>query len=257
MARLDELVGFLDAELRTSEVPDSEAALNGLQLENSGTVSRIAAAVDYSNQTIEGAVAAGATLLIVHHGMYWRGREALIGINLARLRSALAGDLAVYSSHIPLDLHPELGNNVLLARELGLRADGSFGRYRDVEIGVTGTDERDTVELFARLKAFSARFGTAAVCTKIERGHRTRRWAIITGAGASPESLAEARERGVDALIVGEGPHHTAVEAMERGPVVMYGGHYATETLGVQALAARASERFDVPWTFIDAPTGL
>jgi dinuclear metal center YbgI/SA1388 family protein len=257
MARLDELVAYFDAELRTSEIPDSDAAVNGLQLENSGRVSRIAAAVDYSAQTVEGAVAAGATLLIVHHGMYWRGREALVGINLARLRGAIAADLAVYSSHIPLDVHPDLGNNALLARELGLRVDGSFGRYRDVEIGVTGSSDRDTAELFATVKAFSARYGTEAVCTKLPRGHRTRRWAIITGAGASPESLAEARERGVDALIVGEGPHHTAVEAMERGPVVMYGGHYATETLGVQALADRASKRFDVPWSFIDTPTGL
>ena len=257
MARLEELVGYFDAELRTSEVPDSDAAVNGLQLENSGTVTRIAAAVDYSAQTIERAVAARATLLIVHHGMFWRGREALVGVNFARLRGAIASDLAVYSSHIPLDVHPELGNNVLLARKLGLRVDGSFGRYRDIEIGVTGTGDHDTAELFASLKAFSAHYGSAAVCTTGDRAHRTRRWAIITGAGASPESLAEARDRAVDTLIVGEGPHHTAVDAMERGPVVMYGGHYATETLGVQALAARASERFDVPWTFIDAPTGL
>jgi putative NIF3 family GTP cyclohydrolase 1 type 2 len=163
----------------------------------------------------------------------------------------------VYSSHIPLDVHPVLGNNVLLARELGLQVDGSFGRYRDVEIGVTGSSDRDTAELLTTVKAFSARYRTEAVCTKLPREHRTRRWAIITGAGASPESLAEARVRGVDTLIVGEGPHHTAVEAMERGPVVMYGGHYATETLGVQALADRASKRFDVPWSFIDTPTGL
>ena len=257
MPRLEELVGYFDSELRTSEIPDFDAALNGLQLENSGRVTGIAAAVDYSARAIEGAVTAQANLLIVHHGMYWRGAERLVGVNLTKLSTALAGDLAVYSSHIPLDLHPELGNNAELARELRLNVDGAFGRYRNVEIGVTGPADMATRELFDRVSAFSARYATTAICTPAAIERRTRRWAIITGAGASPETLAEARERGVDTLIVGEGPHHTAVDAMERGPVVIYGGHYATETLGVRALARRAGERFDIPWTFIDVPTGL
>jgi dinuclear metal center YbgI/SA1388 family protein len=257
MPRLRELIDYFDSELRTSDIPDSDAAMNGLQLENSGQVSSIAATVDFSTRAIEGAVAARANLLIVHHGMFWRGAEPLVGVHRARLGAALAGDLAVYSSHIPLDVHPELGNNAQLARELRLDVDGTFGRYRTVEIGVTGRSDLPTRELFDRVATFSARFATTAVCTPAPVEHRTRRWAIITGAGASPESLAEARDRGVDTLIVGEGPHHTAVDAMERGPVVIYGGHYATETLGVRALAKRAGEHFGVPWTFIDLPTGL
>jgi dinuclear metal center YbgI/SA1388 family protein len=257
MPRLKELVDFFDSELRTSEIPDSDAAVNGLQLENSGRVTGIAAAVDYSTQTVEGAMAAHASVLIVHHGMYWRGAEPLVGKSLERVRAAIAGDLAVYSSHIPLDMHPELGNNVLLARELRLDADGTFGRYRDIEIGVSGRCDLPTAELFGRVQEFSAKYATTAVCTAVPTGHRTQHWAIITGAGASTDSLREARERGVDTLIVGEGPHHTAVEALERGPVVIYGGHYATETLGVRALASRAAERFEVPWTFVDVPTGL
>jgi dinuclear metal center YbgI/SA1388 family protein len=257
MPRLKELIDYFDSELRTSEIPDSDAALNGLQLENSGRVTSIAATVDFSARAIEAAVDAHANLLILHHGMYWRGVEPLVGINLTRLSAALAGDIAIYSSHIPLDLHPELGNNAQLARELRLDADGTFGRYKTVEIGVTGRADLPTRELFDRVAAFSARFATTALCSPAPPEHRTRRWAIITGAGASPETMAEARARGVDTLIVGEGPHHTAVEAMERGPVVIYGGHYATETLGVRALARRAGERFDLPWTFIDLPTGL
>lgn len=257
MTALKALVDYLDAELRTRDVPDYDAALNGLQLENSGRVSSIAAAVDFSIETVRRAVSEGAGVLVVHHGMFWHGAEPLTGPALERLRLAIAGDLAVYSSHIPLDLHPELGNNVLLAKELRLEVTGSFGRYRDIEIGVMGAAELPTATLFERVRAFSSRFATAAVCAGATAGQTTQRWAIVTGAGASTDSLAEARERGVDTLIVGEGPHHTAVEAMERGPVVIYGGHYATETLGVQAIAARAARQFGVRWTFIDAPTGL
>jgi len=85
----------------------------------------------------------------------------------------------------------------------------------------------------------------------------TSRWAICTGAGASAETLHEAAERNIDTLIVGEGPHWTAVDADELGITIIYAGHYATETLGVQALAAYVAERYDVPWHFIDVPTGL
>lgn len=257
MTALRALVEFLDAELRTRDVPDYEAALNGLQLENSGRVSSIAAAVDFSSETVRRAVAEQASVLVVHHGMFWRGAEPLVGPGLERLRLAIAGDLAVYSSHIPLDLHPDLGNNALLAKEMQLEVSGSFGRYREIEIGVMGNAELPTATLFERVRAFSARFATTAVCAGARMGQMTRRWAIVTGAGASTDSLAEARERGVDTLIVGEGPHHTAVEAMERGPVVIYGGHYATETLGVQAIAARAAKQIGVPWRFVDIPTGL
>jgi dinuclear metal center YbgI/SA1388 family protein len=257
MVQLSELVHYLDAELRTSDVPDSDAALNGLQLANSGHVKRIAAAVDLSAETIAGALNEQASILLVHHGMFWRGAEPLVGRTYERLRSAIAGDLAIYSSHIPLDMHPELGNNALLAKELGLEVDGTFGRYHEVEIGVTGESNTPTRSLVERVRKFSATYNTVAVSTPLPPGHLTRRWAIVTGAGASMESLEEARTRGVDTLVVGEGPHHTAVEAIERGPVVIYAGHYATETLGVRALAARASERFNIPWSFVNVPTGL
>lgn len=257
MAQLRELVDYLDTELRTTEIPDYDAALNGLQLANSGTVRRVAAAVDFSAETVTGALAEKASLLIVHHGMFWRGSERLVGRSYERLRSAIAGDLAVYSSHIPLDMHAELGNNVLLAQELELDVDGTFGHYRDVEIGVTGPGNVATTSLIDRLRDFSAQYDTVVVHSRFPADHLTRRWAIVTGAGASMASLAEARERGIDTLIVGEGPHHTAVEALERGPVVIYAGHYATETLGVRALAARVGQRFDVPWGFVNVPTGL
>ena len=257
MAALTEIVAFLDQELRTAEVPDAEPALNGLQLGNSGTVTKVAAAVDFSAQTVARAAALGATLLLVHHGMLWRGRERLVGAAYQRLRNAIEADLAVYSTHIPLDVHPRLGNNALLARELGLPTDGTFGRYKGVDIGVMGSADVATVELVELMRQFSARYGTHVIATEHAPERRTRRFAIITGSGADTGTIDEAHERGVDTLIVGEGPHHSAVQAMEQGIAVIYGGHYATETLGVRALGTLVSDRFRIPWEFVDVPTGL
>lgn len=257
MPDLHELVRYMDVELRHAEVPDHDGALNGLQLANSGRVTRVAAAVDFSADAVAGAIRERAELLIVHHGMFWGGAQRLVGVAHERLRAAMNADLAVYSSHIPLDLHPTLGNNALLASELRLKPDGEFGRYRGVEIGVMGASDIATTALIERLRAYSARFETTLVSTPVAEGRVTRRWAIITGMGASSATLAEARERGVDTLIVGEGTHHTAVEAMETGVTVAYAGHYATETLGVRALAATLGERFDMPWSFVNVPTGL
>ena len=257
MAELDAVVRFLDDELRTGEIPDYDAALNGLQLGNAGRVTKIAAAVDFSGATVAGALREKADLLIVHHGMFWAGRERLVGPAFSRLRAAIEGGLAVYSSHLPLDLHPTFGNNALFARELQLKPDQTFGRYKSVEIGVMGTADVPTAQLFERVQAHSRRFATTAVCTSKDAGRRTRRWAIVTGAGASSDTLAEAVERGVDTLIVGEGPHHSAVAAGELGVAVMYAGHYASEVFGVRALAEHAAKRFGLQATFVDVPTGL
>ena len=257
MPALDGIVAFLDAELRTAEIPDFDGAMNGLQLANAGQVSRVAAAVDFSAQSVAGALRDGADLLVVHHGMHWNGRQQIVGHRYERLKAAIGGNLAVYSSHIPLDLHPRLGNNALLAREMGLQPADTFGRFRDVEIGVMGECDVPTEQLAERLRAFASRFRTTAVVAGAIESRRTRRWAIITGSGAGTDTLSEARERGVDTLIVGEGPHHSAVQAMEQGITVLYGGHYATETPGVQAVAALVSERFGIPHSFVDVPTGL
>jgi len=254
---LADVVRFLDTELRTSEVPDYDAAKNGLQLANAGSVTKVAAAVDYSVQTVAGALASGADLLLVHHGMFWPGAEPVVGAAYERLKAAISGGLAVYSSHLPLDLHPTLGNNALLARELGLAPSETFGDYKGMDIGVMGAGDVETATIFERLRSFSERFRTTAVATSLAAGRRTRRWAVITGAGANSESIAECADRGVDTLIVGEGAHHTAVSAMERGLVILYGGHYATETLGVKALADHVASRFGLAATFVDFPTGL
>jgi dinuclear metal center YbgI/SA1388 family protein len=257
MPRLDAIVDHLDVLLATADTPDYGPALNGLQLANAGEVHGVAAAVDYSMAGVEGAIAAGANLLLLHHGMFWSGAQPIRGVAYERLRRLVAHDVAVYASHLPLDRHPTLGNNVLLARELGLEPTGEFARYKTISVGMRGEADVATATLVARAQALAGTFAGTVVATPHGAERRTRRWGICTGAGASSESLQEAATLGLDTLIVGEGPHHTGVEARELGIVVVYAGHYATETLGVRALARHVGEEFGVPWTFIDAPTGL
>lgn len=251
-----DIVSALDAELRTRDIPDYPGAVNGLQVANPGTVHRVAVAVDASRAAIAEAVVSGADLLIVHHGLFWSGVQPLVGMPYEKFRSILANGLAVYASHLPLDLHAEHGNNVRLAQALGLTPDGGFARFKTVDIGVTGTANEPTDDVVHRVQAFSARYGGTVRTSILAQGRRTHRWAVCTGGGASSETLREARERGVDTLIVGEGPHHTTVDAMEHDLCVVYAGHYATETLGVQALGAFLETRFGLPWTFLHLPTG-
>jgi dinuclear metal center YbgI/SA1388 family protein len=256
-AGLDAIVAYLDSELRTAEVPDFDAALNGLQLANGGRVTRVAAAVDFSARAVAAAVQGGADFLLVHHGMFWAEPRPIVGSKYAWLRSAMDAGLAVYSSHLPLDVHPTLGNNALLAQAIGLTPTRPFGRYKDISVGLAGDADIPTLELMDRLRAISARHGTTLVSTPIERGRRTRRWAMVTGSGASSQTLEEARAIGADTLIAGEGPHHTAVAGIDADLCIAYAGHYATETFGVEALARTIGARFGLPWSFLDLPTGL
>lgn len=254
---LDDVVRALDTELRTLDVPDSSVAFNGLQVANSGRVTRVAVAVDASLAAIRAAADARANLLIVHHGLFWGGTQPLVGKQYDRMQALIAADIAVYSSHIPLDLHPTLGNNVQLAAALGLAPAAPFARYKGVDIGVQGNANESTPQLFDRLTTFARQYGGTVRVSLPVHGRETRRWGICSGMGASPDTLLEARRAGIDTLIVGEGTHHTAVDSAEHDICVMYAGHYATETLGVQALGRWLDDRFGLPWEFLLLPTGL
>lgn len=254
---LETIAAYLDDLLELRAIHDYPPALNGIQVAHRGPVTRIAAAVDASHRTIEAAVADGANLLLVHHGLFWGGLQPLTGTHLRRVRALLDADLALYSAHLPLDAHGTFGNSRLLAAELGLTVSGGFARHERIDCGVRGEDDLDTAVLVERVRAWAAPHDHHTVASTIPPGHRTRKWAICSGAGAQVSNLHEAYETGVDTLIVGEGPHWSAVEAVERGLVIVYAGHYATETLGVRALAAHLSERYALPWQFIHAPTGL
>jgi dinuclear metal center YbgI/SA1388 family protein len=254
---LAQIAAHLDALLRIRDTPDYSTALNGVQVEHRGPVTKIAAAVDTSARTIKGAADAGANLLLVHHGLFWGGLQPLTGPYFARVRLLMDHDIALYSAHLPLDAHPTLGNSFLLAREIGLEASGGFAHHETIDCGVRGTSDVPTTELVSRLNAFANAHGGAAIASAITPGRRTLKWAICSGAGVNADTIREAQELGVDTLITGEGPHWSAVDAEEKGLVIVYAGHYATETTGVRALAEQVSATFSLPWTFIAAPTGL
>lgn len=253
---LRDVVAALDLELRTSEIPDFSGAVNGLQVANDGHVTRVAVAVDASMAAVVEATVLQADLLIVHHGLFWNGVQPLVGSMYQKQRSLLTNNIAVYSTHLPLDAHPRLGNNVRLAEALGLSVQRGFGRYKTIDIAVAGDCDEAASAIVERAQVFAARYGGSVRTSIPAEGRRTRRWAIVSGGGASTDTLREARERGIDTLIVGEGPHHTTVQAQEDDLLIIYAGHYATETLGVQALGAWLATRFGLPWSFLHLPTG-
>jgi len=245
------IVRYCDQVLRTDEITDYEGAVNGLQVENHGTVTRLAAAVDASLSTVRLAIASGADLLIVHHGLFWSVRHPWTGKTYEMFRLLAESGLAVYSSHLPLDLHRRLGNNARLCAELGLRKLTPFFMAKGQPIGLQGQAGVPLTVLAQRLREAVASeptviMGGPAIC---------RRIGVVTG-GAGGD-LKQAAAEGVDTFITGEGPHWTFAMAEELGVNVLYGGHYATETFGVKALAAELSRKFGLPWTFLDYPTGL
>lgn len=247
----DTLAEYLDGLMRVRETPDYGNAWNGLQIANTGEVTRVAAAVDATEESIRAAAERGCNGLIVHHGLFWDGPGPITGRRYRRLKLALQNDIAVYSCHLPLDVHAELGNNVLLARELGVTVSGSFGSFEGMPTGVTGA-------LQIRREALAARLDDllGSRVKLIPGGPEVNaRVGIITGGAGS--MISAAIDAGVDAFITGEGAHHTYFDAMEGGVNVYYAGHYATETFGVRALAAHVAERFELEWEFIDLPTGL
>jgi dinuclear metal center YbgI/SA1388 family protein len=257
MPTLPVIAAHLDELLRTREIPDYAPSLNGVQLENRGEIVKVAAAVDFSRRVVEQTIAVRANLLLVHHGMFWGGLRPITGHLYDRIAPLVRHDVAVYASHLPLDAHPELGNNVLLARELGLEPSGGFARYQTIDVGVQGTAEVSTQAIIERARSVARRHKGDVIATPLPNPRATRRWAICTGAGADTNTIREALDAGIDTLIVGEGPHHTAVEAADVGLAIIYVGHYATETFGVRALAEYLENRFALPWEFLDVPTGL
>jgi dinuclear metal center YbgI/SA1388 family protein len=256
MSTSTDLAGYTDELLLTAGTPDYPNAVNGIQLENRSPIRAIAAAVDFSTRAIQGALEKGANFLIVHHGMFWGGIGPFSGPSYRKLAMLMENDIAVYSSHLPLDRHPTLGNNALLAAELGLTPTGSFGRFEDIFIGVAGESDIETVSLASRARNFAKSYGEIRTSV-IPNARRTRKWGICTGAGASAATLSEASAKGIDTLIVGEGPHWTAIHAEEHELAIIYAGHYATETLGVRALAQHLAKKYELPWSFISAPTRL
>ena len=245
------IVSHCDQILRTRETGDYDGAVNGLQMENAGTVTRIAATVDASLATVQLAIAAKADLLIVHHGLFWSPVQPWTGRKYELVRRLVENNLAVYSSHLPLDAHPRFGNNARLAAALGLKSLQPFFESHGQPIGWQARRKISRAALAQKVER-----ATGAKTLLIPGGREMcDRIGIVTGGAGGDLKLAAAA--GVDTFITGEGPHWTYALAEELGMNVIYGGHYATETFGVKALAAALAKKFRLPWEFLDHPTGL
>lgn len=251
--KLESLLQYVDQYLSVSDYPDYPTALNGLQVAGSEEVQRIVVAVDASESVIQEAAATDAEVLIVHHGIFWDGLRPLTGRRYRKIKLLLDNGMALYSVHLPLDGHAEVGNSALLARAIGLDDLEAFGEYKGAGLGWAGVLPERTTRDDLRATLGEVLGGDVHV---IEGGPEImERVGIVTGAGGA--FTEQAVEAGLDALITGEGSHHTHVDATELGINVYFGGHYATETFGVKALGAHLAERFDLEWAFIDQPTGL
>jgi len=251
MASLSDIVSYADRFLRIREVGDWDNALNGLQIENSGRVTRIGAAVDVSTRVLTEAVERDVDLLIVHHGLFWPGLQPVRGPLRRQLRLAFENDIALYSAHLPLDIHPRVGNNARLLAALGLKSAQPFLEEKGQPVGLKLRVSLQRGKLVRKLeKALDGPvkvydFGPKQTCVI----------GVVTGATGS--EIYRVAEGGIDTFITGEAPHWAAVTAEELGVNLILGGHYATEVFGVKTLAAHLSRRFRVPWEFIDCPTGL
>ena len=251
MPLVSKIAQYIDEYLRIHGIDDWPNALNGLQIENSGRVTKIGAAVDVSTRVLTQAAREQVNFLIVHHGLFWRGLQPVTGSLRRQLKLALENDIALYSAHLPLDVHPRVGNNAQLAATLGLKSTKPFLEEKGRLIGLKARASLSQEDLLRKLrkvldgpvKAFN--FGPK----------RTNRIGIVTG-GAGSEIYRVAQEK-IDTFITGEAPHWAAVAADELGMNLLLGGHYATEVFGVKALASHLSRRFGISWTFIDCPTGM
>jgi dinuclear metal center YbgI/SA1388 family protein len=251
MASLFKMVSYTDRFLRIRDVGDWDNALNGLQIENSGRVTRIGAAVDVSTRVLTKAAKQEIDLLIVHHGLFWPGLQPVRGSLGRQLRIAFENDVALYSAHLPLDTHPRVGNNAQLVTALDLKSAKLFLEEKGQPVGLKIRASLPRSELVRKLqktlKGSVKVFGFGP--------EQTRAIGVVTGAAGS--EIYRVAEEGIDTFITGEAPHWAAVAAEELGVNLLLGGHYATEVFGVRALAAHLSKRFGVPWEFIDCPTGL
>jgi dinuclear metal center YbgI/SA1388 family protein len=243
-ARLEDLVAYCDQRTRRSAFKDAPGAFNGLQVANDGRVTRIGAAVDAGVVPFRQAVDAGVDFLIVHHGMYWDMPRPLTGPVYERVSTLVRGNCALYSSHLPLDGHREIGNNALLARQLGLKADRPF-LVRDGEaIGCVAKSKFTRPALRRRLEQLYPRV------VAIECGSNAPK-AIAFCSGAGNSAIPELAGAGVDTLVTGELRQEWFNRAQEEKLNLYLCGHYATEVHAVQALAAELAKKFRVPWQFI------
>ena len=248
---LNELVSYMDDYLRVNEIDDVSA--NGLQIEGKKEGKKICLGVDSSLEIFKEASKRKADLLIVHHGLIWGGLKCIRGLVKERISYLLENGISLYAVHLPLDMHPEVGNNIELIKILNLSDPAPFGAYHGVKIGFKGRYEKmktikdisKTLEKTLPAKIDSFQFGPDKI----------RSVGIVSGGGGS--TFEDCIKEGLDLFITGESSHTIYHIAKEAGINLIFAGHYATEKLGVKALGKKVEEKYGIKTEFIDIPTGL
>jgi dinuclear metal center YbgI/SA1388 family protein len=244
VARRDEILEFAAELLELDAFPDYGP--QGMQVAGGDEVSKVVCAVSSSLELFERAAAAGAQLVVVHHGLLWDNEPRVIDTRVRRrLQALFEADLTLAAYHLALDAHPEVGNNALLARELGLEVDGPFA---GIGVGARPTGPEPVESLLARVRERIA----PEPLVFPEGPEEVERVAIVSGGGG--RHLAEAASAGYDVFLTGEPEEPSLHLARELGITFVAAGHYATERLGVQALTARLAERFGLEWEFAELP---
>ncbi|MFH1531920.1 MAG: Nif3-like dinuclear metal center hexameric protein [Pseudomonadota bacterium] len=250
--KLSEIVRYLDELLHTE--PMKDVALNGLQVGGDWEVGRVGVAVDARLTTFRAAAKAGCGLVVVHHGLFWGGAFPWTGAEYARIAFLTEHRLGLYASHLPLDAHPTLGNNARLLLGLGVTPKEPFGDYHGLAVGWWGELEApeprdalmDRVRRVLGGPADLLPFGPPEV----------RRVAVLSGGGGGPDVLSALRA-GADLMLTGEASHQLHALAEDWGVNLAFGGHYATESFGVQAVGRRLEEDLGLETVFLPCPTGL
>jgi dinuclear metal center YbgI/SA1388 family protein len=252
MAELKEITTLLSATLELERF--SDASLNGLQIEGNPTVTKVAVAVDTGLATIEKAIAQGAQLLIVHHGLIWDKPFEITGSKKKIIEKALNNGLSLYAAHLPLDAHPTLGNNALLATLLGVKDTFSAFTYYGSDVGLVGTNNSKSTLKEIEDKLYSLP-GTQKIMSLCFGPKIPKRVAIVSGSGS--DALYEFSRYDFDTLITGE-PRQAAYHfCLENELNAVFAGHYRTETVGVRALGDLITTKFGIESVFIDHPTGI
>lgn len=248
---LKEITRYLNDYLNVAAFDDDAA--NGLQVENSGTVKKVGVAVDACLESITKAADAGCDMLIVHHGLFWGRPFLLTGNYYQRMSALIKSDIALYASHLPLDAHPEVGNNVQIARKIGLSTIEPFAQYHGQPIGMKGrfavpkqlaAVEKDLARIIGPCHALLP-FGPQTIQTI----------GVVSGSASDPDLITELHDQSIDLFITGEPKHAAYYLIQELGLNIFYGGHYHTERFGPQALGEHIEQHFGLPAVFLDAPS--
>jgi dinuclear metal center YbgI/SA1388 family protein len=248
---LKELTTYLDDYLQINAFVDNSQ--NGLQVQGREEIRLVAAAVDACQQTIDAAAGANIDLLLVHHGLFWDKPEKLVGPHYQRVKKIIEAGVNLYCAHLPLDAHPEVGNNVVLAQRMGFAPVAGFGNHHGRDIGYIA-EAKAAISQSEFLRRLQGALGND-IRADFFGTNMIQRLAIVSGYGAF--LLPQAIAAGVDAFLTGE-PSHTRYHLCKENRFnIVYGGHYATETFGVIALAQHLEAKFQLPYQFLDFPTRL